>query len=269
MYPIKKTIYTLVVNDYAPRIRELTFPLMKHYADKIGANFHVITERKFPDWPITYEKLQIFELASQSGDDWNIFFDADTLVNPEMFDITTQLPLDTVAHNGKDFANIRWRYDQYFLRDGRSLGSCNWCTIASDWCLDLWRPLDDLTLDQALSNIFITNGEHNSGNCLRDHLIDDYTLSRNIARFGLKATTLCDICERLGYRTPDGKGVNPFLWHKYTLTEEQKLQEMLAVLSTPSNQMIKDATTGQPIGIGWGLMPPDQAVEIRRKWGMA
>jgi hypothetical protein len=76
-------------------------------------------------------------------------------------------------------AGVRWSYDQYFRRDGRHIGSCNWFTVASDWCLDLWRPLDDLTLDEALANINITIGERNSRLCGTEHLIDDYTLSRN------------------------------------------------------------------------------------------
>ena len=72
----RKTLYTLCVNDYEPMIRELTYPLMMAYADKIGAVFEVITERKFPDWPIPVEKLQIGELAAMNHDEWSIFFDS-------------------------------------------------------------------------------------------------------------------------------------------------------------------------------------------------
>lgn len=303
--PIRKTIYTLCVNDYAPRIRELTFPLMRDYARKIGADFHVITERKFPEWPVTYEKLQIYELArgarshpvnistrtdgeiwtrvqdpSLTPPEWNIFIDADTLINPEMFDVTEHLSKDTVAHNGKDFAGIRWKYDQYFRRDGRHWGSCNWFTIASDWCLDIWRPLDDLTPEEAIARINITTEEYNSGCCKPEHLIDDYTLSRNIARFGLKATTIRDIQERVGI-----KDYPNLLWHVYTMTEEEKLKRMLAVLSTPIGEIAVDHTKvaalkqrGAPDdlavkrsawGPGWGLMDPKNADELRKKWGLA
>ena len=76
-----------------------------------------------------------------------------------MFDVTDYLHKNTICHNGRDMAGIRWKYDQYFRRDGRHVGSCNWFTVASDWCLDLWRPLDDLTLEEALANINITIGE--------------------------------------------------------------------------------------------------------------
>ncbi len=46
--PIRKTIYTVNIGDYAPDICALTYPLIQAYANKIGANFHVIRERKFP-----------------------------------------------------------------------------------------------------------------------------------------------------------------------------------------------------------------------------
>ena len=240
--PIKKTLYTLNIGDYAPEIRALTFPLLRGWADKIGADFHVIEERKFPDWPIVYEKLQIYELGQ--GNDWNIFADADTLVHPEMFDVTEHIGKDTVCHNGSDMANIRWKYDGYFRRDGRNIGSCNWFTVASDWCLDLWRPLEDLTFQEALGNIRPTVGETTSGFCSKEHLIDDYTLSRNIARFGLKFQTVSDLCGKFGFRGPYGQPTTPFLYHKYTISNRQKVEEMLLILGTPLGQQTQ-------AGAGW------------------
>ena len=62
--PLRKTIYTVNIGDYAPEICALTYPLMQAYARKIGADFHVIRERKFPAWPVVYEKLQVHELAN-------------------------------------------------------------------------------------------------------------------------------------------------------------------------------------------------------------
>lgn len=303
MRPIRKVIYTLNIGDYAPEICALTYPFMRRYAQKIGAEFHVITERKFPDWPVVYEKLQIQALSGgplggilvpgkqcriwPEPPDWSIYIDSDALINPEMFCITEHIAKDTVCHNGRDMNGVRWKMDQYFRRDGRWIGSCNWFTIASDWCLDLWRPLDDLTFEQALENIYPTVGEHNSGECKREHLIDDYTLSRNIARFGLKFTTVTDICAGLGWRNPQGGGISPFLWHKYTLSTQQKVKEMLAVLSTPSGQpafaeqgdairagdgspVVKtaDGRIVGPCGGGWGLMDPQEAAEFRQKWNI-
>jgi hypothetical protein len=122
---IKKTIFTLNVDDYDPDITAITYPLIKKYAHKIRADFHTITERKSPDRPPVYEKLQIYDLAREMDLDWAIYLDSDALVHPDMFDITEFIGKDTVCHNGSDMANNRWRYDNYFRRDGRHIGSCN------------------------------------------------------------------------------------------------------------------------------------------------
>ena len=222
--PITKTLFTLNVGGYSPEITRLTYPLLRRYARRIGANFHVIAERKFPKWPVTYEKLQIWELAQRLGSDWNIYVDSDVLVHPETIDFTPHLPRDTVAHNDRDMAAVRWRYDRFFLRDGRNIGSCNWLAVASDWCVDLWRPLDDLTVREALANIRPTVDE----TCTvvtREHLIDDYALSRNIAKYGLKCATLKDVLARVGL--PDAN----YFWHAYTIPAGEKAARMREVLS--------------------------------------
>jgi len=198
-------------------------PVTQNFCDKIGADFFEIKDRKYPEFAPVYEKLQIFELGQEMKNDWNIFIDADTLVHPDCFDFTTQMKKDTVAHNGKDFAPIRWKMDRYFLRDGRNIGSCNWFAVASDWCIDLWHPLDDITREEAIANINPTAKE--LGTIIEaSHLIDDYTLSRNIAKYGLKHTTLRDIFQPYGFQ--DGN----FFWHQYTIPIEQKVQEMKKVL---------------------------------------
>ena len=62
----KKTIFTLNVDGYSPEITDITYPLIKRYAKHIDADLHIIKDRKFPDWPVTYEKLQIYELDFKS-----------------------------------------------------------------------------------------------------------------------------------------------------------------------------------------------------------
>ena len=219
---MKKTLFVLNVDNYAPEITKLTYPLLRYYADKIGANFYEITERKFTDWPVTYEKLQIYELGKKMGNDWNIYIDSDALIHPETLDWTVYMNKDTIAHNGNDMANIRWKYDEYFLRDGRHFGSCNWFAIASDWCLDLWKPLD-ISLQKALSSIYPTVDELNTV-ITPEHLIDDYALSRNIARYGLKTTTLKAIQDKVGL--PDAY----FHWHIYTEPVKEKVARMKKVI---------------------------------------
>ena len=78
---MKKILYTLNICDYAPEITEITLPLLRRYADKIGAHFYVISTREFPDMPVTYEKFQIYKLSKLHANDWSIFLDIDTLVH--------------------------------------------------------------------------------------------------------------------------------------------------------------------------------------------
>ena len=219
---MKKALFTLNIDDYAPEICALTYPLLQRYASRIGADFNIISKRKFPDWPVVYEKLQIHELGRAY--DWNIFFDSDCLVHPELFDITEILPRDTVLQHAKDFALNRFDYDEYFRRDGRHIGACNWFTVASNWCLDLWKPLDDLTLGEAVARIHPVVIEKRVG-IPSAHLIDDYVLSRNIARFGLKHKTF------QGWLVELGRAADEYFLHCYTLPEEQKLTVMKDVLT--------------------------------------
>ena len=218
---MNKRIYTLNIGSkYSEEMTAMTYPLIKAWAYKIGAEFFEISERRFTKFPERYEKLQIYNLAQELPADWHIYIDCDALVHPDMIDPTGYLPKDTVAHNGKDIASNRWRIDNYFLRDGRHISSCNWLAIASDWCLDLWHPLEDMTFEQACSNIFPVVGEINGGT-EPGMLIDDYVLSRNIARFGLKFITIVDLLQqRCGYQT------NFMMHHLYNMPTEEKIIHM-------------------------------------------
>lgn len=221
----KKTLFTLNVDDYEPRITELTYPFLKRYAARIGADFHVISERKFPDWPVTYEKLQIYQLAQEQGNDWNVYIDSDTLVHPECIDFTEVLPRNTIAHNANDMAAVRWDYDRFFRRDGRNIGSCNWFAIASDWCIELWRPVEDLTVEEAVARIHPTVNESTTVVTPR-HLIDDFVLSRNIAQYGLKSTTLKQLLVEVGL--PQAC----FFWHAYTIPTSEKIDMLHKVIAS-------------------------------------
>jgi hypothetical protein len=223
MNQIKKTLFTLNVDNYAPEICEITYPLLKRYAEKIGADFFIIDKRVWPDMPPVYEKLQIRKLAEKMKNDWNVYIDSDALVHPETIDFTSMIGKDTVMHNGHDMASIRWKYDEYFLRDGRNIGSCNWFTIASNWCLDLWNELD-IPYEEALANIYPIPHEKNHG-VTKEHLIDDYTLSRNIAKYGLRFETALNLTAQKG---PAGAA---FFYHEYTVPIFEKVRRMKRVLS--------------------------------------
>ena len=60
---MKKTIFVLLVGNYLPRLCSLTIPSIERYAKRIGAQFRLISERRWPDWPVNYEKVQIFDFG--------------------------------------------------------------------------------------------------------------------------------------------------------------------------------------------------------------
>jgi len=78
-------------------------------------------------------------------------------------------------------------------------------------------------MEEAIANIFPTVNELNTV-VSPDHLIDDYTLSRNIAKHGLKFITFRQILKDLGYDNPG------FLWHQYTIPIDEKVERMKEVL---------------------------------------
>ena len=170
---VSKTVHVVNVDNYFPEMCELTFPLLRGYAKKIGAQFNLITERKYPEFPPTYEKLQIYEQGADS--DWNILIDADVVVGPDAPDVTTlpQASPAVVLAASAFPADGFFQADPYFLRDGRKIGLSGYFLVTHKMCHDLWTPLE-FGYDVA---------RHMTK---RQHIVDEYCLSRNLAKFGLK-----------------------------------------------------------------------------------
>lgn len=231
----KKAIWVLNINNYAPEITEITYPYIRAYASKIDADFNQITERKWPDAPATYEKLQLHELGEDY--DWNIYIDSDALVHPDMFDVTSYLHPDTVLQYGNDMTGTRFKDNKYFRRNTRRISSCNWFTVANRDCLDLWHPLEDMTVQEALSNIQPQVKELKT--CSDGHLIDDYVLSLNIAKYGLRYTTFHPgLLKHLGLEG------SQFLFHTHLLTRTEKVYVLPRVMQ-------ECWAEGEPIGAEW------------------
>lgn len=214
---MKKTIFTLNIDGYASDVAKLTYPYMKMYADKIGADFFEINKRKFPGYPVIYEKFQIYELTEDN--DWGLFFDADTLVNPKLFDITEVIPMDTVSSYGINPLEGHYDLDEYFLRDGRrmSVGSC--MMFASKLCREMWEPITDLTLPEILGRFHPWHHEELIG-YTREFLIDDYLISRNVAKYHLKYRSIREIFAEKGLHDYD------FLYHQFGYPKERKIKEI-------------------------------------------
>ena len=210
-------VFCLYVNDYAPDILKITKPYLEAWCKKIGADLHYITERKYPNLPYNFEKFQIYELGKDY--DYQIFIDADALVPLEMFNPCNFIKDNEILFNSIDPANARFKFDKYFLRDGRNIGAGTWFVVTTKQTLDAWKPIDlinDLTIKECENNIVPIQVERNMG-ITPTHLLDDYIVSRNIAKYGLKVRTLRnDMYTELK--------VNPILQHIYLENPTNKLK---------------------------------------------
>lgn len=173
--PIKKCIYVVATPGWQTAMCELTLPNLKAYADKLRADFRIISERKFPGFPPEYEKHQIYELGQEY--DWNISLDADMLIRPDIDDFTSWHPPYYVGNWW--FYDLRAVFDidiePYFRRDGRYYGLVECLVATTPYTHDLWEPLpgkfDDWTK-------MFTDGY--------TRRISEFNLSRNLAKYGLK-----------------------------------------------------------------------------------
>lgn len=166
----KKTVHVLCVDNYFPEMCSVTLPLIQRYAKKIGAEFNLITERRYPDFPPTYEKVQVYDYGKDS--EWNILLDADLVVSEGAPDVTLGDPSFVLAQSMFD-ASSMFSADQYFLRDGRNIGIAGGMVVSSIYTHDLWTPLEFGYIEA-------------SRRSKRMHILDEYCISRNLARFGLK-----------------------------------------------------------------------------------
>jgi hypothetical protein len=219
--PRTKQIVTLNIGDYAPEVTSQTFPLLERYAHKCCADFHVITERKWPQEIANFEKFQMYERAQQY--DFSLFIDADALVFPEAPDFSELVNDDQVALYMPDFSPERFRPTRYTSRDGRWIGAGTWFVGCSRLTYELWTPPTEAELEEAHNNIFPTSAEERIG-FPKIHLVDDYMLTQNIARFGLRVWTV------LGYLNERRLARNWF-WHDYRLTNAQKAAEIAKLIA--------------------------------------
>lgn len=172
---LKKCVYVVATPGWQTEMCELTLPNLKAYADRLKADFRVITERKFPEWPVVCEKQQIYELGADY--DWNISIDADMLVHPGIDDFTEWHPQANVGNWW--FYDIRHFFhvekDAYFVRDERYYGLVECLVATSRLTHDLWQPLPGTFSDWM--KVFKEPEYWRMG---------EYNLSRNLAKYGLK-----------------------------------------------------------------------------------
>jgi hypothetical protein len=219
----KKLIAVLCTDGWQPEIRALTFPLFKYHAKKIGADFHVINTRAFPSsYPLCYERFQLYDISKNY--DWVIQLDADLLLHPDTPDFTRHIDKDTLLISTPGFASDSYQMDEYFLRDKRDIGVGGFITINSDWTRDFWLPPDDLTPIQAMQRCMPKVMEWRDRQFYHDHIVLDYILSRNVAKFGLKYETLQNLFgSMVKDNRANAKPIEDFVMHNASLKYHEKI----------------------------------------------
>jgi hypothetical protein len=211
---MRKCIHTIVIDDWFPELCAITLPLIEVWAKRIGADFHLIKETKFPGFPPNYEKFQIWEAGK--GYEWNIYLDADMVINPEkIYDFTRQDPryfyFESELLNPKEL----YRSHPYFMRDGRNFGVSDCFLITSLFTHDLWHPHH---IDFDLMKRFCVRGER---------MVSEFAINLNIARFGLKGLGSIGSDEsHFHLQTTDDEN-RPFNGGKAEMTKEEHIARAL------------------------------------------
>lgn len=86
---VKNAVVTMCFGEFN-KMAEITHPSIKAYADKIGADFVVIKEKKVSENFIHYEKFQIYDLFKK----YNrlIYIDTDVIVRPDCPNLFEEVP---------------------------------------------------------------------------------------------------------------------------------------------------------------------------------
>jgi ADP-heptose:LPS heptosyltransferase len=118
----KTLVLTITFGEKYKEIASLTHPTLKRYADRIGADFKVITEKLISKEFIHFEKFQIYDLLLEY--ERIIFIDSDIIVRddaPSLFDIVPYNELGAFNEGFLDRAGalsvICQKYGQKFKED--------------------------------------------------------------------------------------------------------------------------------------------------------
>ena len=194
---MKKLLVTLNINDYDKEITNLTFPFMKEYAKNIGADFHIIKERKFTDFPLMLEEFQMYEFAETY--DWIIFLDGDCLINPKGVDLTTLVEEDRVLiakfnspthhyhpENIEGKYNLKYYAPFFFLVFHKNSKDC---------VKPYQNPYDyyeyiNLKSTHPEMETYMKIRTHLSEKEIKDTLIDEFLLTLNLHRYNIKTASL-------------------------------------------------------------------------------
>jgi hypothetical protein len=196
---MKKLLVTLNIGDYDKEITELTFPYMREYAKNIGADFYIITERKFPDFPLMLEEFQMYEFSETY--DWIIFLDGDCLINPKGVDLTTLVEKDRVLiakynspthhfhpENIEGQYNFKYYAPFFFLVFHRNSRNC---VKPYENPFDYYEHINLNSTHPEMKTYMEIRTNLNEKE-IKDTLIDEFLLTLNLHRYNIKTASLVE-----------------------------------------------------------------------------
>jgi hypothetical protein len=196
---MKKLLVTLNIGDYDRDITSLTFPRMQEYAKNIGADFHIITERKFPDFPLMLEEFQMYEFSQTY--DWIIFLDGDCLINPRAVDLTTLVKEDRVIiakynppthhfhpENIEGQYNFKYYAPFFFLVFHKNSRNC---VKPYENPFDYYEYIN-LNSTHPEMKTYMEIRTHLTEKEIKDTLIDEFLLTLNLHRYNIKTASLVE-----------------------------------------------------------------------------
>jgi hypothetical protein len=169
-----KKVWALRIGNYWPEMCSISMPLIQYWAEKNGWKFETISIRAWPEMPVTYEKLQVSFRGSHATH--NLLLDLDLLLRPDFVDPSQWIHPAFVASSYAFDALTMFKPDKYFVRDGRNIGIAGGCVYSTELTHEVWEPAYDLSGQQILEST------------KRAHIADEFCLSRNLAKYGLKHT---------------------------------------------------------------------------------
>lgn len=175
--PTKKAcIHTVIIDNYHPEMCNITVPNLRSYADKIGADFNIISTAKFDDYPPNYERFQVYEMGKEYK--FNMVIDADFIIHPKVPDFTTYFDIKSVGSLWGIDLKFYFKWNNYFEKDGRNQGVADGIVVSTYLTHDIWTPCP-----------YSFNEIRNE--CLKDERqVSEFWLSVNLARYGFKFTPI-------------------------------------------------------------------------------
>lgn len=188
-------IHFITIPDSTALYQEVSLASVKQYAKRIGATLNLITERKFPDYPVNYEMMQIAEAGKPY--DWNLYLRAGVLLGEQLVDVTTICEPNSVATCFLYQASYNFitKPNIYFERDERDLGIGDTVVLAHKIAHEIWQPLPGSCKEY--QPLIKANDPSQ---------LTAYTLSLNMAKYGLKVSGIFPKGSQYDFITPEKLG---------------------------------------------------------------